>query len=208
MNAEREKMVREVKTQQEGLMGHAWAELEKAQQEIDRLQGQAESAERERDTSMNQLAAEKIRSTQMNTHCAQLTYEKDVLTSQFVDLTRYATLHGACQDIHCSNREPEGFTDYVDQIVNSEDSGIHLVPPFANQSSGPPPGLPFPTDSVERAPQTPDRRPQHTSASPSFGLQEAMSGSKGSGSTGKGAGSTPNRAALLTRSAIGATGIP
>eukprot|EP00971_Amphidinium_carterae_P291052 5779605-Amphidinium_carterae.1 len=143
---------------------------------------------------MNQLAAEKIRSTQLQTYSAQLKYEKDMVTNQLLDLTRHAAISGVCQDIHwTSNREPEGFSEYVDQVLNNEDSGIHLVPPFANQPLNTPPRLFVAADVDERAPQTPDRRPQQTSSSPPFGLLAAMDGSRGSGSNGKGAGSTPNR---------------
>eukprot|EP00971_Amphidinium_carterae_P119590 2369321-Amphidinium_carterae.2 len=142
---------------------------------------------------MNQLAAEKIRSTQLNTHCAQLAYEKGELTTHFVDLTRHAAILGACQDIHWSNREPEGFQQYVDEVITSDDSGIHVNPPFANQTSGPPlggppPGLEQSLEAVDEAPRTPDRRPQHSSTSPHFGLM----GYRGSGSNGKGAGSSPH----------------
>eukprot|EP00971_Amphidinium_carterae_P098546 1948993-Amphidinium_carterae.1 len=138
---------------------------------------------------MNQLAAEKVRATQMNTQCAQLKYEKDVLSTQFIDLTRHAAIRGACQDIHWSNREPEGFKEHVNEVVNPDNSGIHIVPPFASKTSSPPPGLGQPTEEADGAPQTPDRRPQHSSTSPLFGLM----GTKSSGSNEKGAGSTPDR---------------
>eukprot|EP00971_Amphidinium_carterae_P111697 2212164-Amphidinium_carterae.1 len=63
-------------------MGHARAEFDKAQHELNGLRAHAQSAEHERDTSMNQLAAEKIRSTQLQTYSAQLKYEKDMVTNQ------------------------------------------------------------------------------------------------------------------------------
>eukprot|EP00971_Amphidinium_carterae_P033028 650065-Amphidinium_carterae.1 len=137
---------------------------------------------------MNQLAAEKIRSSQLNTHCAQLTFEKGEMTTQFTDLSRHAAVLGACQDIHWSSREPEGFQQYVDEVVNSDNSGIHLIPPFANQANGPPPSSPPPgleqsQEVADDAPRTPHRRPQHSSTSPQFGLM----GYRGSGSNGKGA---------------------
>eukprot|EP00971_Amphidinium_carterae_P074421 1470868-Amphidinium_carterae.1 len=167
-------MVRELQAQSDVLMGQARSEFEKVQHELDDFRAQAQSAERERDTSMSQLAAEKIRSTQLQTYSSQLLYEKDQITTQFLDLTRHAAISGACQDIHWSaNREPEGFSTYFDQV-------------------SPPPGLHNAADDTERAPQTPERRPQHTSSSPAFGLL-AMDGSRGSGSNGKGAGSTPDR---------------
>eukprot|EP00971_Amphidinium_carterae_P178759 3545826-Amphidinium_carterae.1 len=72
LHSKREKLLREAAKHQDVLNGQARAELERAQHEIERLQAQVESAERERDTSMNQLAAEKIRSCQISTHCAQL----------------------------------------------------------------------------------------------------------------------------------------
>eukprot|EP00971_Amphidinium_carterae_P013359 263269-Amphidinium_carterae.3 len=107
-------------------------------------------------------------------------------------------MQGACQDIRWSNRAPEGFADFVDQCATSEDAGIHLNPPFATQSVGPPPGLRHQPEIDERGPQTPERRPQYSSSSPEFGLNGEMnghSGNRGSGShgSGKGAGSTPNR---------------
>eukprot|EP00971_Amphidinium_carterae_P288149 5720563-Amphidinium_carterae.2 len=92
-------------------------------------------------------------------------------------------MQGACQDIHWSNRAPEGFADFVDQCATSDDAGINLKPPFATQSVGPPPGLRLQHEIDERGPQTPER-PQYSSSSPEG------SGSDGSG---KGAGSTPNR---------------
>eukprot|EP00971_Amphidinium_carterae_P290787 5774334-Amphidinium_carterae.1 len=188
LSSEREKLLRETAKQQDVLTGQARAELDRAQQEIERLHAQAESAERDRDASMNQLAAEKIRSTQMSNHCAQLVYEKSELTAQFVDLTRHAAVLGARQDIHWSNREPEDFKEYVEEVVNSNNSGIHLTPPFANQTRSPP-ALDRPIEEADVAPQTPDRRPQHSSLSPQFGLMRV----RGSASNGKGAGSSPDR---------------
>eukprot|EP00971_Amphidinium_carterae_P029642 583009-Amphidinium_carterae.1 len=184
LNTEREKLLREATKQQDVLTGHARAELERAQREIERLQVQSETAARERDTSMNQIAAEKIRSSQLSTHCAQLTFEKGEMTTQFMDLTRHAAVLGACQDIHWSSREHEGFQQYVDEVVTSDNSGIHVIPPFANQAnSPPPPGLEQLPEVADDAPRTPDRRPQHSSTSPQFGLM----GYRGSGSNGKGA---------------------
>eukprot|EP00971_Amphidinium_carterae_P210900 4184626-Amphidinium_carterae.1 len=70
---------------------------------------------------MNQFAAEKIRSTQLQTYSAQLKYEKDQISTQLLDLTRHAAINGVCQDIHwTSNREPEGFSTYVDQVLNTK----------------------------------------------------------------------------------------
>eukprot|EP00971_Amphidinium_carterae_P186077 3693720-Amphidinium_carterae.1 len=187
-------MVRDLQTQSDVLMGQARTKFEKVQHELDGLRAQAQSAERERDTSMNQLAAEKIRSTQLQTHSAQLQFEKEQISTQLLDLTRHAAINGVCQDIHwSSNREPEGFSTYVEQVLTNEDSGIHVVPPFANQQVNGLPGLFTSADENERAPQTPERRPQHTSSSPNFGLLAAVDGSKGSGSNGKGPGSTPDR---------------
>eukprot|EP00971_Amphidinium_carterae_P255181 5065785-Amphidinium_carterae.1 len=119
---------------------------------------------------MQQLAAEKIRSSQMQSHGA------------------HAALNGACQDIQwTANREPEGLNVYVDQTMNSADAGIHVVPPFASQQFGTP-GLVKVDDVDEPAPQTPEnRRPQHSSSSPMFGLLANMDGSRGSGSNGMGA---------------------
>eukprot|EP00971_Amphidinium_carterae_P223106 4426985-Amphidinium_carterae.1 len=142
---------------------------------------------------MQQLAAEKIRSSQMQTHGAQLLFEKDTLFTQLVDLTRHAALNGARQDIQWTgNKEPEGFSVFVEQIPTSADAGIHVVPPFANQRTGAPPGLFDAVDEVP-APQTPDRRPKHTSSSPMFGLMASKDGSKGSGGNRMGADSTPDR---------------
>eukprot|EP00971_Amphidinium_carterae_P220700 4381634-Amphidinium_carterae.1 len=88
-------MVREIQAQQDVLMGHARAKFDKAQHELNGLRAHAQSVERERDTSMNQLAAEKIRSTQLQTYSAQLKYENDMVTIQLLDLTRHAAISGA-----------------------------------------------------------------------------------------------------------------
>eukprot|EP00971_Amphidinium_carterae_P041282 810523-Amphidinium_carterae.1 len=194
LQSESEKMARDVQAQQEVLLGNARAEFERAQQELDGLRAHAEAAERERDASMQQLAAEKIRSAQMQSQGAQLKYEKDTLFTQLVDL-RHAALNGACQDIQwTANREPEGFSVYVDQVVNSTDAGIHVVPPFASQPTSVPPGLDKVDEVNEPAPQTPEnRRTQHSSSSPVFGLFANMDGSRGSGSNRMGADSTPDR---------------
>eukprot|EP00971_Amphidinium_carterae_P080000 1583317-Amphidinium_carterae.1 len=94
----------EIEAQSDVLMGQARTEFEKVQHELDELRAQVQSAERERDTSMSQLAG------------------------------KHAAINGACQDIHWSaNREPGGFSTFVDQVWTNEDSGIHLVPPFASQ---------------------------------------------------------------------------
>eukprot|EP00971_Amphidinium_carterae_P251490 4992066-Amphidinium_carterae.1 len=78
---------------------------------------------------MQQLAAERIRTSQMQTHGTQLLFERDALNTQLMDLTRHAALNGACQDIQWSgDKEPE-------------DAGIHVVPPFASQHTSSPPGL-------------------------------------------------------------------
>eukprot|EP00971_Amphidinium_carterae_P121140 2399509-Amphidinium_carterae.2 len=185
-------MAQDFQTQQEVLLGQARAEFEKAQQGHEELRAHAEAAERERDAAMQQLASEKIRSTQMQTHGAQLLYEKDVLFTQLVDLTRHAALNGACQDIQWTgNKEPEGFSVYVEQIATTTDAGIHVVPPFASQQMSTPPGL---FDAVETpAPQTPERRTQNSSSSPIFVLLANKDGGKGSGGNRMGADSTPDR---------------
>eukprot|EP00971_Amphidinium_carterae_P138615 2746488-Amphidinium_carterae.1 len=75
-------------------------------------------------------------------------------------------MNGACQDIQWTgNKEPEGFSVFVEQVAGSTDAGIHVVPPFANQQMSTPPGL-FDPDQETTAPQTPERRPQHSSSSP------------------------------------------
>eukprot|EP00971_Amphidinium_carterae_P250228 4967239-Amphidinium_carterae.1 len=88
-------MVQDLQTQQDVLLGQARAEFERAQQELEGLRAHVDAAERERDASMQQLAAEKIRSSQMQTHGAQLLFKKDTLFTQLVDLTRHAALNGA-----------------------------------------------------------------------------------------------------------------
>eukprot|EP00971_Amphidinium_carterae_P290451 5766819-Amphidinium_carterae.1 len=75
LHSEREKKVRELQAQSDVLMGQARSEFDKVQHELDDLRAQVQSAERERDTSVNQLAAEKIRSTQLQTYSSQLLYE-------------------------------------------------------------------------------------------------------------------------------------
>eukprot|EP00971_Amphidinium_carterae_P042869 842596-Amphidinium_carterae.1 len=76
----------------------------------------------------------------------------------------------ACQDIQWTgNKEPKGFSDFVEQVANSADAGIHVVPPFANQQMGTLPGL-FNVVNEVPAPQTPDIRPQHPTSSPMFKL--------------------------------------
>eukprot|EP00971_Amphidinium_carterae_P070907 1402401-Amphidinium_carterae.1 len=164
-------MVRELQAQSDVLMGQARTEFEKVQHELDDLRAQGQSAERERDTSMNQLAAQKIRSTQLQTYSAQLQYKNDQITTQLLDLTRHAAVIGP------SMEHVKTFTGLLTE----------------NLKVSTPPGLLTAADDSERAPQTPERRPQHTSSSPNFGLLAAMVGSKGSGSNGKGAGSTPDR---------------
>eukprot|EP00971_Amphidinium_carterae_P216221 4292100-Amphidinium_carterae.1 len=124
----------------------------------------------------------------MQTHGAQLVFEKDTLNTQLVDLARHAALNGACQDITWTgNREPEGFSVFVEQVANSTDAGIHVVPPFATQQVSTPPGL-FEPGTEVTAPQTPDRRPQHSSSSPAN-----LGGDRGGSSGGRrGADSTPD----------------
>eukprot|EP00971_Amphidinium_carterae_P276122 5479435-Amphidinium_carterae.1 len=96
-------------------------------------------------------------------------FEKDALTAQFMDLARHAALNGVCQDIHWTgDREPEGFSDFVERVASSVDGEINAIPPFANQQSSAPPGL-FDVANAANAvpaPQTPERRPQHSSTSP------------------------------------------
>eukprot|EP00971_Amphidinium_carterae_P195945 3888465-Amphidinium_carterae.1 len=183
-------MARAIRAQQEVSLGQIRAEFEKAQQEIEGLREHVDSAERERDVSMQQLAAERIRTSQMQTQGSQLLFEKDVLQTQLMDLARHAAQNGACQDIQwTSSREPEGFSTFVDQVANSTDAGIHVVPPFANQQVSRPPGL-FDAANETPTPKTPDRRPQQNSSSPMFGL---FDGGKGVGGGRKGgAESTPD----------------
>eukprot|EP00971_Amphidinium_carterae_P084023 1663090-Amphidinium_carterae.1 len=64
-------MARDLQAQQEVSLGQIRAEFERAQQEIEGLRSHVDAAERERDTSMQQLAAERIRTSQMQTHGAQ-----------------------------------------------------------------------------------------------------------------------------------------
>eukprot|EP00971_Amphidinium_carterae_P013358 263269-Amphidinium_carterae.2 len=83
LHSEREKMLREATKQQDVPMGHARSELKNAQQQLESLRGQAVAAERERDASMQQLAAERIRATQLENHCASLTYNHETIVSRF-----------------------------------------------------------------------------------------------------------------------------
>eukprot|EP00971_Amphidinium_carterae_P244525 4855393-Amphidinium_carterae.1 len=99
LQSEREKMARDLQAQQEVSLGQIRTEFEKAQQEIEGLRAQADTVARERDSSMQQLAAERIRTTQMQTHGSQLLFERDALAAQFLDLARHAALNGACNDI-------------------------------------------------------------------------------------------------------------
>eukprot|EP00971_Amphidinium_carterae_P249192 4946408-Amphidinium_carterae.1 len=107
---------------------------------------------------MHQLAAERIRTLQMQTHGTQLLYERDAINTQFMDLTRHAALCGACQNIQWTDKKPEGFTEFVEQVSSSAAAGIHVVPPFASQHATPP-GLFDVVYEVPEVPQTPDRRP-------------------------------------------------
>eukprot|EP00971_Amphidinium_carterae_P197511 3919939-Amphidinium_carterae.1 len=79
--SEREKMLREAEKQQDVLMGHARNEPENVQHQLESLRGQAVAAERERDASMQQLAAEKIRASQLESHCASLTYNHETVVT-------------------------------------------------------------------------------------------------------------------------------
>eukprot|EP00971_Amphidinium_carterae_P076786 1516926-Amphidinium_carterae.1 len=81
LHSKREKMVRDLQAQQEVSIGQIRTEFEKAQREIDELRSQLDSTEREQDTSMQQLAAERIRTSQMQTHGTQLLFERDALTT-------------------------------------------------------------------------------------------------------------------------------
>eukprot|EP00971_Amphidinium_carterae_P227381 4510095-Amphidinium_carterae.1 len=65
-------MVRDIQAQQEVSLGQLRAEFERAQHEIEGLRVHVDTAERERDASMQQLAAERVRTSQMRTHGAQL----------------------------------------------------------------------------------------------------------------------------------------
>eukprot|EP00971_Amphidinium_carterae_P029528 581348-Amphidinium_carterae.1 len=198
--SEREKMARDLQAQQEVSLGGIRTEFEKAQHEIDGLRSQAEAAERERDASMQQLAAERIRTSQMQTHGSQVVFERDTLSAQFLDLARHAAASGACQDIQWTgNREPEGFSDFVERVQASSDGEINAVPPFANQQSSAPPGL-FNVENVANivpAPQTPERRPKASSSSPMFGklFENLFGNSRGRGGgneTSNGAHSIPD----------------
>eukprot|EP00971_Amphidinium_carterae_P263114 5220193-Amphidinium_carterae.3 len=73
--------------------------------------------ERERDVSMHQLAAEKIRASNLESHCSSLKYTHDVTMTQFTDLVRHAATQGVCHDIHWSNQAPEGFAEFVETWV-------------------------------------------------------------------------------------------
>eukprot|EP00971_Amphidinium_carterae_P227382 4510096-Amphidinium_carterae.1 len=53
-------MVRDIQAQQEVLLGQLRAEFERAQHEIEGLRVHVDTAERERDTSTQQLAAESL----------------------------------------------------------------------------------------------------------------------------------------------------
>eukprot|EP00971_Amphidinium_carterae_P149973 2972964-Amphidinium_carterae.1 len=197
LHSKREKMARDLQAQQEVSLGQIRAEFEKAQQEIQELRSLLGSTERERDSSMQQLAVERIRTSQMQTQGTQLLFERDALSTQFMDLTRHAARSRACQNIQWSDKEPEGFTDFVEQVSSSADEGIHVVPPFASQHLSSPPGL---FDVVVEAPaasQTPDRRPGHSTSSPMFGLFSTMIGDRDDRGSGKGksngAKSNPDR---------------
>eukprot|EP00971_Amphidinium_carterae_P125930 2494914-Amphidinium_carterae.1 len=114
----------------------------------------------------------------MQTHGAQLLFESDSLNAQLVDLAGHAAMNGVCQDIQWTgNKEPQGFSVFVEQVASSTDAGIHVVPPFASQQMSTPPGLFDPVNEMI-APQTPDRRPQHSSSSPVFGLFANLDGDR------------------------------
>eukprot|EP00971_Amphidinium_carterae_P277112 5499185-Amphidinium_carterae.1 len=96
-----------------------------------------------------------------------------------MDLTRHAALNGACQDVQSTgDKEPEGFSEFVERFSSSAYAGIHMIPPFANQQLNAPPGLFDPVNELP-APQTPDRRPQRSTTSPMFGLFANMLGDRG-----------------------------
>eukprot|EP00971_Amphidinium_carterae_P221010 4388036-Amphidinium_carterae.1 len=177
LHSEREKMARDLRAQQEVSLGHIRAEFEKAQHEIEELRRHADAADRERDSSMQQLAADRIRMSQMQTHGSQLVFERDALNAQVLDLARHVAKNGAAQNIQWTgDREPE-------------DGEVNAIPPFANQQVNAPPGL-FNVDNAvinDAAPQTPDRRPHNTSTSPMFGqLFENMLGDSGGQGGGDG----------------------
>eukprot|EP00971_Amphidinium_carterae_P091582 1813275-Amphidinium_carterae.1 len=53
----------------------------------------------------------------MQTHGAQLLFEKDALNTQLVDLARHAALNGVCHDIQWTgNKEPEGFSVLLSKL--------------------------------------------------------------------------------------------
>eukprot|EP00971_Amphidinium_carterae_P325326 6455536-Amphidinium_carterae.1 len=60
-------MARDLQAQQEVSLGQIRVEFEKAQHEIEELRSHLGATERERDASMQQLAAERIRTSQMQT---------------------------------------------------------------------------------------------------------------------------------------------
>eukprot|EP00971_Amphidinium_carterae_P351289 6492027-Amphidinium_carterae.1 len=189
LQTERQKMLRDIQAQQEVSLGQMRTEFDKAQQEIERLRARADAVARERDTSMQQLAAERVRTTQMQTHGSQLLFEKDALTAQFLDLARHAALNGACNDIRWTgDQEPEGFSQFVEQVVSSTEGDS--IPPFANRQPSAPPGI---FDVVEAAavevpaPQTPENRPTYSTISPMFGqIFEKMMGERTGASEGRG----------------------
>eukprot|EP00971_Amphidinium_carterae_P322228 6404662-Amphidinium_carterae.1 len=72
----------DLQAQQEVSLGQIRAEFERAQHELEGLRAHVDIAERERDASMQQLAAERVRTSQMQTHGAQLLFERDSLNAQ------------------------------------------------------------------------------------------------------------------------------
>eukprot|EP00971_Amphidinium_carterae_P350692 6491685-Amphidinium_carterae.1 len=109
-------MLREAEKQQDVLMRHARNQLENVQHQPESLRGQAAA----RDASVQQLAAEKIRATQLESHCAN--------TLQCKELVRTFTGH---------IKHPKVLQILSNKRATSEDAGIHMTPPFATQSVGP-----------------------------------------------------------------------